>query len=501
MQIDVDTCRLSDVMTRRYRLISLLGQGGMGRVFLCEGPEGRVAVKVTRLLEPEAENSQALKQSRHEANILRGLSHPNLVGIRDYLEEENHSYLVMDYLPGETLAQRVNREGPVPVATALLWARQLCEALDFLHRQNPTILFRDLKPSNVMVDAQDRLKLIDFGIARVQVTGVLTATFLQGVGSAGYAPLEQYQGAGSTDQRSDIYALGATLFYALTGRTPASPIDVVAEAGQIPSARFFNPNIPAWLDSVLRKMMATRKENRFQGAAEAGLALNRMIAIEDEPTEPLTAPVRSGDRAVYAATGFLTTAALGLMGWLFLTAQTPAETSLPVSPAAVVVSAASPVPVLANPPSEARQREERGPAPVQPSPAKPRVRPALPGKAPIRAVAALAPELPTSSYPTAAARVIQKKAEPAPEPVAPVQPIYQVVQVQPELPEIPVPTPSPSPSATATPPPVYPIAVHSSGGYPGNSGGPQMGSPGGWGQGPGGPGGPGMGGHGGFGGR
>lgn len=501
MQIDVDTCRLSEVMTRRYRLISLLGQGGMGRVFLCDGPEGRVAVKVTRLLGMEGEQSQAFKQSRHEASILRGLSHPNLVGIRDYIEEENHSYLVMDYLPGETLAQRVTREGPVPVATALVWARQLCEALDFLHRQNPTILFRDLKPSNVMVDGQERLKLIDFGIARVQVTGVLTATFLQGVGSAGYAPLEQYQGAGSTDQRSDIYALGATLFYALTGRTPASPIDVVAEASQVPSVRFFNPAIPAWLDSVIRKMMATRKENRFQTASEAGFALNRMIAIDDEPTEPLSAPARSGDRAVYAATGFLTTAALGLMGWLFLTAQTPAETATSPVPTAVVASSPQPLTASVSPTPPARVPDVQVPVAVRPVPVKARIRPTVP-KLPGPALAFGTPELPTSNYPTAPVRVPQKKAEPVvePTPVVSPSPIYQVVEVQSNLPEVPASTPSPSPSPSQTPP-VYPIASPFPEGYPSNSRDSQGGNRGGWGQGPAGPAGPMMGGHGGFGGH
>ena len=487
MQIDVDTCRLSEVMTRRYRLISLLGQGGMGRVFLCEGEEGRVAVKVTRLIEADGEHSQALKQFRHEAGILRGLSHPNLVGIRDYLEEDNHGYLVMEYLPGETLAQRVGRQGPVPVATALLWARQLCEALDFLHRQNPTILFRDLKPSNVMVDAKDHLKLIDFGIARVQVTGMLTATFLQGIGSAGYAPLEQYQGTGSTDERSDIYGLGATLFYALTGRTPPSPIDVVAEAGQVPSARFLNPNVPAWLDSVLRKMMATRKENRFQSASEAGMALSRMISIDEPTTQNLSAPTRGADRAVYAATGFLTMAAVGLMGWLFLSSQNskPAPITPPIAP---VVMTAAPAPVQ----REATATEAKLPEAATP-PARPAVKTRIVPQKPRPVVAAAQPELPTNSYPTAPARTPEKKSEPEPAPAAPVQPIYQVVQVQPELPEIVMPTPSPSPTATATPP-TYSINVRP----PGNSSAP----PGGWGQGPGGPGpgGP-MGGHGGFGGH
>lgn len=471
MVIDVETCRLSEVMTRRYRLVSLLGQGGMGRVFLCEGEEGRVAVKVTRL------GDDALRQFRHEAAILKGLSHPHLVGVRDYLEEDGYGYLVMDYLPGETLAQRVAGQGAVAVATALGWALQLCEVLDFLHRQNPKILFRDLKPSNVMVDGRDQLKLIDFGIARAQVTGVLTATFLQGIGSAGYAPLEQYQGAGSTDERSDIYALGATLFYLLTGRTPPSPIDVVAEDSQFPSARVLNPKVPPWLDSVIKKMMATRKENRFQSAAEAGLALRRMLTVEDEPTEVLVPPQPRQDRALYALTGVLTMAALGLMGWLFVTSQATSEPLPP--PAPPVIVAARPAPVALAEAPAAR--------PVRPT------RPKAPVKAPIAkvptltAVATPRPEIPTVAYPVRVPPA-PKKEPPVEAPVEAAAPVYHVVSVgEPDLEQVVV--PEVKPTATPTPlPPTYSISVPPtpSGGASGFPNGPGPGGPGPMGGGPGG---------------
>jgi len=468
MVIDVETCRLSEVMTRRYRLVSLLGQGGMGRVFLCEGEEGRVAVKVTRL------GDDAFRQFRHEASILKGLSHPHLVGVRDYLEEDGYGYLVMDYVPGETLAQRVAGQGAVPVATALGWALQLCEVLDFLHRQNPKILFRDLKPSNVMVDGRDQLKLIDFGIARAQVTGVLTATFLQGIGSAGYAPLEQYQGAGSTDERSDIYALGATLFYLLTGRTPPSPIDVVAEDSQFPSARVLNPKVPPWLDSVIKKMMATRKENRFQSAAEAGLALRRMLTVEDEPTEVLVPPQPRQDRALYALTGVLTSAALGLMGWLFVTSQATSE-PLP-APSAPVIVAASPAPAeLAEAPVARRVRPARPKAPVKAPVPKVRT---------VMAVVTPRPEIPTVAYPVRIPPA-PKKEQPAEMPVEAAAPVYHVLTVgEPDLEEVVVPEVKPTP--TETPPPTYSISVPpppagGGPGYPNGPPGPMGGGPGGFG--------------------
>lgn len=465
MVIDVETCRLSEVMTRRYRLISLLGQGGMGRVFLCEGEEGRVAVKVTRLGE------EAFKQFRHEAAILKGLSHPHLVAVRDYLEEEGFGYLVMDYVAGETLAQRVARLGPVPVARVLDWALQLCEVLDFLHRQNPKILFRDLKPSNVMVDAQEQLKLIDFGIARTQVTGVMTATFLQGIGSAGYAPLEQYQGAGSTDERSDIYSLGATLFHLLTGRTPPSPIDLVAEDSQVPSVRYLNPQVPPWLDSVIKKMMSTRKENRFQSASEAGMALRRMLTVEDEPTEVL-APVRRRDENVlYALTGVLTTAAVGLMGWLFVTSQATSEPLPPSSPP-VIIAAAQPTPRVVEVPVKLPA------TPRKAVPVKPVKKPAL------LAAPTPRPELPEIAYPTRLPSVPKKEEVPEPPPA----PVYRVLSVaEPAVAEeVVVPEVKPTPSET---PPPYTITVPPpSAGHQGpgpggpGPGGPMMGGgPGGFG--------------------
>lgn len=478
MVIDVDTCRLSEVMTRRYRLVSLLGQGGMGRVFLCEGEEGRVAVKVTRL-------GEDLRQFRHEAQILKGLSHPHLVSILDYLEEDHFGYLVMDYVPGETLAQRVARQGPVPVATVLSWAQQLCEVLEYLHRQNPKVLFRDLKPSNVMVDAQDQLKLIDFGIARVEVTGVMTATFLQGIGSAGYAPLEQYQGAGSTDERSDIYSLGATLFHLLTGRTPPSPIDVVAEDSQVPSVRFLNPNVPAWLDSVIKKMMATRKENRFQTASEAGMALRRMLTVEEEPTEVLSAPRRRSENVLYAITGVLTTAAVGLMGWLFVTSQATSETlptpsrplivaSQPVVKEKVVKPAtASVAPVVPLTPSIKPLPRKAPAVSVKPTP-----RPAVPGKI----------AYPTRKAVVAAPKPVLEVPEVVPAaPVAKVEAPVEEPAVEVVIPEIPTPSPSP----TQTPPPTYSISVPPPGNMNGSNGGhwqsqngpsgPMGGGPGGFG--------------------
>lgn len=456
MMIDVDTCRLSDVMTRRYRLISMLGQGGMGRVFLCDGEEGRVAVKVTRLLQQDGEQLKSMKQFRHEASLLKNLSHPNLVRVLDYLEEDGHGYLVMEYLPGQTLAQRVAQEGRISVSTVLVWAKQLCEVLEFLHRQNPTILFRDLKPSNVMVDEKDRIKLIDFGIARVQVTGALTATFLQGVGSMGYAPLEQYQHSGGTDERSDIYGLGATLFNLLTGRTPPSPIDVVAADGIVPSVRAINSAVPPWLDSVIKKMMATRKESRFQSAAEAGMALRRMLEIDEgEPIEVLQRPAHRADNVLYAVTGGLTTAAVALMGWLFLSSRSG---PVPVAP----LTSNSPVvaPVESRAPLESKMVEPEQPA----RDSKPLPRP--PSRSSDMAERSEAtsehetvrtlgerPKVPGSSYPV---HLPLKK--PAAEPAAaPYPTVTNVARVQPEptpvektVPEI-----KPTPTESPPPPPIY----------------------------------------------
>jgi len=199
----------------RYRLDEVIGQGGMATVYRAwqSGLERWVAVKQCRWQNPEE-----LELFRHEARLLGGLRHPALVGVHDWLEEDDVAYLVMELIEGETLRHRVEQTRPEE-SQCLRWTDEILEVLEFLHSQSPPVILKDLKPENLMLELSGRLRFLDFGIAKRLLPGGGTQLLLKGVGSEFYAPLEQY-GQGSTDQRSDFYSLGATLYFMLTGQDP-----------------------------------------------------------------------------------------------------------------------------------------------------------------------------------------------------------------------------------------------------------------------------------------
>lgn len=316
------------VLSGRYRIESVLGQGGMGSVYLARLNtlgDKPVAIKEMRLDTTGSGDKKmqeaAVAQFRQEAQFLANLEHPNLVQVSDFFEENGRSFLVMAYVKGQTLADMLKeRRGAFPVQRVLEWATQLTAVLQYLHTQNPPILFRDLKPSNIMQDEAGRIRLIDFGIARVFNPEGATATFLQGMGSAGYSPLEQYQGAGGTDPRSDIYGLGATLYHLLTNRQPPSPVELVASGENMPSPRRWNPTLPPALEKVILKMLSIRKDERQNSMAEVQAALQRIAASiqeEEGSTEALGGvgpiqvqsisaplpPARSAPSTPYASSG------------------------------------------------------------------------------------------------------------------------------------------------------------------------------------------------------
>lgn len=275
----------------RYTIEGVVGQGGMGAVYRArmQALGGKlVAIKEMTLSVPDQMKERALEQFRTEATMLANLDHPNLVQVTDFFEEAGHHYLVMAFVEGKTLAelQRENN-GPFRVYEVLEWARQLCSVLEYLHTRTPPIIFRDLKPSNIMVDANNRIRLIDFGIAKNFNPESSTCTFLQGMGTAGYAPLEQYGGAGSTDARSDQYALGATLYHLLTGQVPANPIEIVSLGIKTTPPRELNPTIPPALDRAIMRTLGVRQDERYPDIGAFQRALGK-VGNDQEDTERLT---------------------------------------------------------------------------------------------------------------------------------------------------------------------------------------------------------------------
>ncbi|WP_026369610.1 protein kinase domain-containing protein [Kallotenue papyrolyticum] len=257
-----------DELAGRYRLDRLLGSGGFGAVYLATDMRlhRAVAIKVcsTNSLPPH-EAAEAARLFQHEALTLARLRHPGLTAIWDYFQEGDHWYLVMEYVPGETLRDLLRRVGgPLPLAEALNYARQLCAVLGYLHSQQPPIVFRDLKPANIMVTPDGQLKLIDFGIARLFSPGKAadTAQF----GTPGYAPPEQY--GGQTEPRSDIYSLGVVVHQMITGHHPTgTPFG-------LPPANTLNPIVPAALAQALMRATAYAIAERFASAEEFCHALD-----------------------------------------------------------------------------------------------------------------------------------------------------------------------------------------------------------------------------------
>ena len=208
----------------RYRIMRKLGSGGMADVYLAEDEElgRRVAIKI--LNDKYAPDDQFVERFRREAKNAAGLSHPNIVSIYDRGEAEGTYYIAMEYLDGRSLKELVVARGPLPIPDAIAATRQVLSALRFAHRKG--VVHRDIKPHNVMADADGRLKVTDFGIARAGVSQMTEAGSI--IGTAQYLSPEQARGA-PVDQRSDLYSMGIVLYEMLTGQVPftgESPVEI-----------------------------------------------------------------------------------------------------------------------------------------------------------------------------------------------------------------------------------------------------------------------------------
>jgi eukaryotic-like serine/threonine-protein kinase len=230
-----------EVLRGRYKIRRVIGQGGMGCIYLAD--DLRLEGRTCALKEVEHDRTlptdllrEARDQFLREATVLARLDHPNLPKVSDFFSVSSRDYLVMDYVPGKDLRTLMLEARQASTFLneddVLSWANQLADALNYLHSQSPPILHRDIKPSNLKLTPSGLLKLVDFGLVKLMAPGEVTITILQGQGTALYTPLEQYGGDnGHTDVRSDIYAFGSTLYHLLTNQPPADARE-----------RFLNPN-------------------------------------------------------------------------------------------------------------------------------------------------------------------------------------------------------------------------------------------------------------------
>ena len=210
---------LGHMLDGRYRVHKMLGQGGMGRVYLANDTRlaNRPVACKEMIIGDGIQEQKAIEDFNREASVLAALSHPSIPQVIDYFAERGRHYLVMEFVAGGDLQghlDKLGKGGHFPEATVVQWARQILDVLQFLHGQKPPIVYRDLKPGNIMIDHNSRAMLVDFGIARFLPPGGRGTQ----IGSVGYAPPEQY--LGRMEPRSDLYSLAATVHHLLTGRDP-----------------------------------------------------------------------------------------------------------------------------------------------------------------------------------------------------------------------------------------------------------------------------------------
>lgn len=271
--------RAGTVIGGKYEILKKIGQGGMSIVYVAMDTRLNKQWAVKEIKKSKNQDTKTLLRSlQREANILKMVDHPVLPRIVDIINYKGTVFVVMDYIEGRTLSEILKKEGPQPQDKVVEWAKDLCKALDYLHSMTPPIIYRDMKPSNIMVKPDGKVKLIDFGTAKeLDVESLADTTAL---GTRGYAAPEQFgdakgRGIHKTDARTDIYSLGATLYHVLTGKNPSEPPYVIKPV------REWNPLLSGGLEKLILKCTMADPEDRYQNCTELLYALEHYEELDD----------------------------------------------------------------------------------------------------------------------------------------------------------------------------------------------------------------------------
>ena len=281
---------------KRYRIERIVASGGMGAVYRAIDKRFNKPCAIKEMLDDfhsESERAQSVEWFSREASLLLELNHQCIPRVRDFFVDGGRHYLVMDFIEGRTMAAVLEQEAVVAglngargvtEARARYWAQQVCSVLGYLHRLTPPIVFRDLKPPNIMITSNDDIKLIDFGIARTfQAQGQATIIM-----TPGYAPQEQL--VGSPEPRSDIYALGATLFRILTRHDAATNKPTIFA---FPPLRSLRPDVSPAFEQIIMKALALYPDQRWSNAAEMERAISNLPPPPvGQPMSPVVGPIR-----------------------------------------------------------------------------------------------------------------------------------------------------------------------------------------------------------------
>lgn len=266
--------KIGNIIDGKYEILKEVGRGGMSIVYLAM--DNRLnkqwAIKEIKRKGTNSENQIVTQSLISEANLMKRLDHQYLPRIVDIIENGETIYVVMDYIEGEPLDKIVKRKGAQPQEAVIQWGIQLAEVLDYLHTRQPAIIYRDMKPANIMLKPDGSIKLYDFGIAREYKEQNSSDTV--SLGTKGYAAPEQFGGMGQTDARTDVYGLGVTLYHLVTGKNPCEP------PYEILPIRNINPQLSSGLEAVIQKCTQNNPDDRFQSCAEVLYALEHLYEFD-----------------------------------------------------------------------------------------------------------------------------------------------------------------------------------------------------------------------------
>ncbi len=268
--------RMGEIIDGKYEILREVGRGGMSVVYLAMDKRlnKQWAIKEFRKDKDDVSKQVALKSLLDEANLMKKLDHPTLPRIVDIIDNRQTVYVIMDYIEGESLNKVLDAYGAQPQEAVIEWAKQLSDVLDYLHTQNPPVIYRDMKPANIMLKPDGTVRLIDFGIAREYKEGKEGDT--EAIGTRGYAAPEQFGGKGQTDARTDIYSLGVTLYHLVTGKNPAEP------PYEIYPIRHWNPSLSSGLEWLIQKCTQLNPNDRYQSCAEVTYVLDNLEKFDTE---------------------------------------------------------------------------------------------------------------------------------------------------------------------------------------------------------------------------
>jgi serine/threonine-protein kinase len=245
----------------KYKVLNVIGQGGMSTVYLAMNERANKQWAIKEVRKDAVADFRVVKQSLiTETDLLKELSHPYLPSIVDVIDEEGRFLIVMDYIEGNTLDKALNMLGAQPQEYVIEWGIQLCDVLEYLHTRKPPIIYRDIKPGNIMLRPDGTITLIDFGTAReYKEQNNADTSYL---GTRGYAAPEQFGGMGQTDARTDVYCLGATLYHLVTGHNPSEP------PYEFYPIRYWNPQLSPGLEYIINKCVQNNPDDRYSSCAE-----------------------------------------------------------------------------------------------------------------------------------------------------------------------------------------------------------------------------------------